>query len=245
MITIKYGENNMTFGERLYQLRKQKYISQEELADIMNVSRQSISKWELDQTYPDIDNLVRLAEYFDVTVDFLVKGEETIITDNQDEEETYERMENDENASHTSNHNDFPWHYEYKSKKTYKGVPLVHVNLGLGIYRAKGIIAIGNIAKGVIAVGGLSLGIVSFGGLGLGLLAFGGLALGLILSLGGFALSTLAAIGGIAVGTYAIGGIAVGIYGAIGGIAVAKYPFGALKYYLGYKNACLPILKKF
>ncbi|MDE6869404.1 MAG: helix-turn-helix domain-containing protein [Clostridia bacterium] len=66
----------MTLGERLYQLRKQKYISQDELANIMDVSRQSISKWELDQTYPDIENLVRLARYFDVSVDYLVTGEE-------------------------------------------------------------------------------------------------------------------------------------------------------------------------
>ena len=235
----------MTFGERLYQLRKQKYISQEELADIMNVSRQSISKWELDQSYPDIDNIVRLAKYFDVTVDFLVQGEENVSMDKQYEEETRKQNENDENSPPTSRRNDFAWHYEYKSKKTYKGVPLVHVNLGIGLYCANGIIAIGNIAKGVIAVGALALGIISFGALSVGLLAIGGLALGLILSLGGFALNALVAIGGIAVGTYAVGGIAIGFYRAIGGIAVAKYPLGALKYYLGYKNACMPILKKF
>ena len=44
-------------------------------------------------------------------------------------------------------------HYEYKSKKTIKGLPLVHVNTGLGLYRARGIIAIGNIAEGVVAIG--------------------------------------------------------------------------------------------
>ena len=241
-MSMKLGENYMTFGERLFQLRKQKYISQEELADIMNVSRQSISKWELDQTYPDIDNLVRLANYFDVTVDFLVKGEET--TDSQNKEEMKPK-ENQENTAATDNHNLSAWHYEYKSKKTYKGIPLVHVNLGIGLYRAKGVIAIGNIAKGVVAVGALSFGIISFGGLAIGLLALGGLAIGLILSLGGVALNALVAIGGIAVGTYALGGIAVGFYRAIGGIAVAKYPFGALEFYLGCENTCLPILKKF
>ena len=236
----------MTFGERLYQLRKQKYISQEELADIMNVSRQSISKWELDQTYPDIDNLVRLAEYFDVSVDFLVTGEEKIIADNQAKEEMPEQntMKQDHATTHTRN-SLASWHYEYKSKKTYKGVPLVHVNLGIGLYCAKGIIAIGNIAKGVVALGGLSFGIVTLGAISIGLLALGGLAIGLLLSLGGFALNALMAVGGIAVGTYSIGGIAVGIYKAIGGIAVAKYPLGALEFYLGYKNACMPILKKF
>ena len=229
----------MTFGERLYQLRKQKYISQEELADTLNVTRQSISKWELDQTYPDIDNLVRLARYFDVSVDFLVTGE---TGEEKAGEDTQAKEDIPEQKAPTSNNN-FPWHYEYKSKKTYKGVPLVHINLGLGIYCAKGIIAIGNIAKGVIAVGGLSFGIISLGALSLGLLAFGGLAVGLILALGGFALSSLFAVGGIAVGTFAIGGIAVGFYKAIGGIAIAKYPLGALNFYISYKNTALPLLK--
>ena len=229
----------MTFGERLYQLRKQKYISQEELADTLNLSRQSISKWELDQTYPDIDNLVRLAEYFDVSVDFLVTGEDKEIAEKQVDEQPNQKNVKEQNATTSNN----AWHYEYKSKKTYKGIPLVHVNIGLGIYCAKGIIAIGNIAKGVVAIGGLSFGIISLGGLALGLLAFGGLAIGLILALGAYAMSTLVAAGGIAVGTYAIGGIAVGFYKAIGGIAVAKHPLGALNFYLGCKNTALPILK--
>ncbi|MDE6275371.1 MAG: helix-turn-helix domain-containing protein [Clostridia bacterium] len=235
----------MTFGERLYQLRKQKYISQEELADIMNVSRQSISKWELDQTYPDIDNLVRLAEYFDVSVDFLVTGDENTAVNENSAEDVQEQKNATEQSAKTSHNTNLPWHYEYKSQKTFKGIPLVHVNLGLGLYCAKGIIAVGNIAKGVIAVGGLSFGVISFGCLAIGLLAAGGLALGLILSLGGFALNALVAIGGISVGTYAFGGIAVGFYKAIGGIAVAKYPLGALNFYLGYKNSYLPILKSF
>ncbi|MDE7209292.1 MAG: helix-turn-helix domain-containing protein [Clostridia bacterium] len=231
----------MTLGERLYQLRKQKYISQDELANIMDVSRQSISKWELDQTYPDIENLVRLARYFDVSVDYLVTGEEKVV-DTQAKTDLQEQPAKEQNAN-TNSRNNFAWHYEYKSKKTYKGVPLVHINLGVGLYRAKGIIAVGNIAKGIVAVGGLSFGIVSVGGLAIGLLALGGIAMGLILALGGVALNALISIGGFAVGTYAIGGIAVGFYKAIGGIAISKYPLGALKIYLEYKNSYLPILK--
>ena len=57
----------MTIGERLLNLRKEKNISQEELADILGVSRQTISKWELDQTTPDFDKLVPLCEYFGIT----------------------------------------------------------------------------------------------------------------------------------------------------------------------------------
>ena len=235
----------MTFGERLYQLRKQKYISQEELADIMDVSRQSISKWELDQTYPDVDNLVRLAKFFEVSVDFLVTGEETTSTAEQTKEDIPKQDTDGQEQPRTKTNNATLWHYEYKSKKTYKGIPLVHVNLGIGIYCAKGIIAIGNIAKGVVALGGLSFGLISLGCISLGLIAFGGLAIGLLLSLGGFSASALVAVGGIAVGTFSVGGIAVGLYKAIGGIAVAKHPLGALNFYIEYKNSSLPLLKLF
>ena len=110
----------MTLGERLYQLRKQKYITQDELADIMNVSRQSISKWELDQTYPDIDNLVRLAEYYDVSVDFLVTGKDET---QADAKEDTQQNTTEQNASTVFIRNNVAWHYEYKSKKTYKGIP--------------------------------------------------------------------------------------------------------------------------
>ncbi|MEG2002660.1 MAG: helix-turn-helix transcriptional regulator, partial [Clostridia bacterium] len=60
----------MTFGNKLQTLRKQKGLSQEELADILQVSRQAISKWELDETLPEIGKIVAIANYFDVTTDF-------------------------------------------------------------------------------------------------------------------------------------------------------------------------------
>ena len=58
----------MNFGEKLTNLRKSKNLSQEELAEKLNVSRQTISKWELDQTVPDTENLVNIATFFDTTV---------------------------------------------------------------------------------------------------------------------------------------------------------------------------------
>lgn len=65
----------MTFGERLQLLRKEKYISQEQFAEVMNVSRQAVSKWELNQSYPEIDKLIELSNYFGVTLDYLIKDE--------------------------------------------------------------------------------------------------------------------------------------------------------------------------
>lgn len=66
----------MTFGERLYELRKTKNISQEELAELLDVSRQSISKWENDKSYPEMTRLLFMSEYFDVSLDYLMRGTE-------------------------------------------------------------------------------------------------------------------------------------------------------------------------
>ena len=62
----------MNFGEKLTNLRKSKNLSQEELAEKLNVSRQTISKWELDQTVPDTENLMNIATFFDTTVSELL-----------------------------------------------------------------------------------------------------------------------------------------------------------------------------
>ena len=68
------GEIIMTFGERLYELRKNKNISQEELAELLDVSRQSISKWENDKAYPEMTRLLFMSEYFEVSLDYLMRG---------------------------------------------------------------------------------------------------------------------------------------------------------------------------
>ena len=63
----------MTIGERLLKLRKEKNISQEELANELDVSRQTISKWETDQSQPDFDKIIPLCEFFNITSDELFK----------------------------------------------------------------------------------------------------------------------------------------------------------------------------
>ena len=65
----------MRFEEKIINLRKQKGLSQEELAEQLGVSRQAVSRWELGQTLPDIPNLVQLCELFGVSADYLVKEE--------------------------------------------------------------------------------------------------------------------------------------------------------------------------
>lgn len=69
----KKGELNMTFGEKLSKERKANNYTQEQLADILGVSRQSVSKWELDVVYPETDKLIKLGELFDCSMDYLLK----------------------------------------------------------------------------------------------------------------------------------------------------------------------------
>ncbi len=129
--------------------------------------------------------------------------------------------------------------YEYKTRTTLLGLPLVHVYTGRRYpgqrWRvAKGWIACGEVACGGLCAGGISAGLISFGGISFGLLSsmggiafaavlsaggvssaglvsFGGLSLSLLLAIGGFARAH-AAIGGFARGTYAMGGNAEGEY---------------------------------
>lgn len=66
---------NMIFADKLIQLRKKAGWSQEELAFKMDVTRQSVSKWEGAQSIPDLDKMIRLSELFGVSLDYLLKDE--------------------------------------------------------------------------------------------------------------------------------------------------------------------------
>nr|WP_308741977.1 helix-turn-helix transcriptional regulator [uncultured Anaerocolumna sp.] len=64
----------MNIAERIQNLRKTKGISQEELANEVGVSRQAVSKWESGQSTPDIEKIIIMSDYFEVTTDYLIKG---------------------------------------------------------------------------------------------------------------------------------------------------------------------------
>ena len=74
----------MEFNEKLCELRKQKGLTQEELANVLFVSRAAISKWESGRGYPNIDSLRQIAKLFSVSIDELLSGEE-LLTIAQDE----------------------------------------------------------------------------------------------------------------------------------------------------------------
>ncbi|EJT6495863.1 helix-turn-helix transcriptional regulator [Clostridium perfringens] len=83
----------MGFNNKLKELRKEKNISQEQLAKELNISRQAISKWESGKAYPDIDNLILLRKIFGVSLDELIMEEEEKIEENNSKQELIESSE--------------------------------------------------------------------------------------------------------------------------------------------------------
>ena len=171
---------------------------------MVGASRQALSKWEAGQSRPELDKLLALSDIFSVTMDSLVRpgGPEP---------------QPDPPASPS-----LGWWYhgpviEYKSARTLRGLPLVHINLGPGKRRARGVLAVGNVATGLVSVGFVARGGLSLGILSLGVLSIGPLAVGL-LAVGALALG-VASVGAVAIGLFAVGGCAVASHVAIGDVA--------------------------
>ena len=74
----------MEFNEKLQELRKQKGLTQEELAEVLFVSRTAVSKWESGRGYPNIDSLKAIAKFFGVTIDELLSGDELLTIAEED-----------------------------------------------------------------------------------------------------------------------------------------------------------------
>lgn len=68
----------MILGQRIKEEREKRQWTQDYLAETLNVSRQAISKWEVGSTYPDIDRLVQISNLFDITLDSLIKGDDSL-----------------------------------------------------------------------------------------------------------------------------------------------------------------------
>lgn len=80
----------MNIGEKLFELRKEKNLSQEEVAEKLNVTRQTVSKWETNQSTPDFDKIIPLCELFEISTEELLTGNkpETINVEVREEEKT-------------------------------------------------------------------------------------------------------------------------------------------------------------
>lgn len=75
----------MNFSEKLQILRKSKGLTQETLAEKLNVSRPAVAKWESGQAYPDISNLIQISDIMNVTIDYLVRDQQCMISVSSDE----------------------------------------------------------------------------------------------------------------------------------------------------------------
>lgn len=82
----------MNIGEKLFELRKSKNLSQEDVADKLNVTRQTVSKWETNQSTPDFDKIVPLCELFEITTEELLTGKKPEINNMQGESVDEEKI---------------------------------------------------------------------------------------------------------------------------------------------------------
>ena len=71
----------MALSEKLYELRKKDGLSQEQLAERLGVSRQAVSKWESGKAVPESDTLISISEYFNVSLDYLMKEDDSAVSD--------------------------------------------------------------------------------------------------------------------------------------------------------------------
>lgn len=254
----------MTLGEKIYSLRVKNGLSQEAFGEKLGVSRQSVSKWETDQSVPELDKIVMISELFTVTTDYLLKESAAEPASGQWKGTTAAGGTGQWNGASTAAEGSGQWNgtpraaegsgqwtkasgaekasdlwgessdteqdayecrgravvkrgfsYEYKSKRSWRGMPLVHVNIGFG-RSAKGVIAIGLAAKGIVAIGLAGLGVITLAPVGIGLLLSAG-----IVAIGGIAL------GDFAIGVVAMGAFCVGIF-SMGALAVGQFSFGAI-----------------
>lgn len=83
MALLRKGVLAMNIADRIQNLRKLKGISQEELADKVGVSRQAVSKWESEQSIPDLEKIIIMSEYFNVTTDYILRGIEPPIDERE------------------------------------------------------------------------------------------------------------------------------------------------------------------
>lgn len=74
----------MALSEKLYSLRKKSGLSQEQLAEQLNVSRQAISKWESGSAVPESEKLITISKYFGVSLDYLLKNEEDVTSNTEE-----------------------------------------------------------------------------------------------------------------------------------------------------------------
>lgn len=208
----------MSFGDKLAKLRRENNYTQEQFADMLGVSRQSVSKWESDLAYPETDKLVKICEMFNCSSDYLLLDVDEVKPHTT---QSYNAEQPQPDQQSATLEISVPVLKERKSKRTLWGMPLWHV-----AKNARGIIAIGVKAQGIVAIGVRSCGVISVGVLSLGVISCGTLSLGLLFSVGVFA-AALFGVGAISAGAFAVGSISFGMF-SLGAVAIGDVSVGAL-----------------
>ena len=218
-ITLK--EQTMTIGERIAEERKKKGMTQEDMAEKLNLSRQAISKWESGSSFPDTENLLKLSLLFSVSVDYLLKGE--MVEEKNGEEEKVFHLPYSSLSRMKERH----------SEKTLWGLPLWSVGrnakgfFALGFF-SKGVFSLGCFTLGGISVGMASLGLLSLGAFSGGIISFGAVSLALMASVGAISISPLS-IGSLSLGEISIGAFSRGRFFAYGDDAKALVALASTK----------------
>lgn len=262
----------MRFCDKLLSLRKMKRYSQEQLADLLGISRQSVSKWESGQAMPELGKIIQISNLFSVPVDDLVRDERELVRESVQDiafvKPTYSqepalKMENvaseeeirknilemKDTIQQISKSVNAPAGFEYKSRVSIFGIPLVHIHFGKLFH--VGVFPYNNacVAKGIFAAGDLAVGVVSFGAASFGIISLGGAAIGL-LSVGIVAVGALA-FGFSSIGIYAIGCAAMGIHAAVGISVSARTAVGTeeakglYQMLLGHENRSISMVQDF
>lgn len=249
-----------------------KRYSQEQLADLLGISRQSVSKWESGQAMPELGKIIQISNLFSVPVDDLVRDERELVRESVQDiafvKPTYSqepalKMENvaseeeirknilemKDTIQQISKSVNAPAGFEYKSRVSIFGIPLVHIHFGKLFH--VGVFPYNNacVAKGIFAAGDLAVGVVSFGAASFGIISLGGAAIGL-LSVGIVAVGALA-LGFSSIGIYAIGCAAMGIHAAVGISVSARTAVGTeeakglYQMLLGHENRSISMVQDF
>ena len=69
----------MNIGQQIYRIRKEVNLTQEEFGDLFHVTRQTVSNWENEKSYPDLELLVKMSDMFDISLDALLKGDSKMV----------------------------------------------------------------------------------------------------------------------------------------------------------------------
>lgn len=117
----------MTLGQKLFEMRKKAALSQEQVAEVLGVTRQTVSKWETDQTTPDFDKIIPISKLYNVSVNELF-GEES------KEEQINENIDNQNSQNNDDNNNNMSEQEMFELNRKYKKRFAILLSVAICLY---------------------------------------------------------------------------------------------------------------